>query len=96
MKIDKFASITEKLKLTNPVEITPEFEPEAGVVVAVEALTENPLYPYLELVDGTYSKITPGDVIAGVLGSRQALRGFVGYAPYRVSAVETLHLINMG
>ena len=41
MKIDKFASITEKLKLTNPVEITPEFEPEAGVVVAVEALTEN-------------------------------------------------------
>lgn len=93
---DKLASLTKRLAITGEVEVLKAFVPEAGTVVAVEALTENPQYPDLELVDGTYSKIEVGDVIIGVLGSRQALRGFVGYAPYRATAGETLHLLNMG
>ncbi len=92
----KFASSTAKLGLSGPLQFVRECSPEAGQVVIVRAKTENPFYPDLELVDGSFSKISAGDVIAGVLGGRQALRGFVGYAPYRVRAGETLHLLNMG
>ncbi len=96
IRIDKFASSTSKLALPESLEVVPEAMPEAGQVVVVRAKTENPFYPDLELADGSYSHIRAGDVIAGVLGGRQALRGFVGYAPYRVRAGETLHLLNLG
>ena len=94
--VEKFASSTSKLNLQGPVAVVRECAPEAGQVVVVRAKTENPFYPDLELTDGSFSRIRVGDVIAGVLGGRQALRGFVGYAPYRVRAGETLHLLNMG
>jgi len=93
---DKFASSTSKLGLTGPLQFVRECAPEAGQVVIVRAKTENPFYPDLELADGSFSKINVGDVIVGVLGGRQALRGFVGYAPYRVRAGEILHLLNLG
>lgn len=96
VKIDKFASSTSKLPLPEWLTVVREAAPEAGQVVVVRAKTENPFYPDLELRDGTYSRIQAGDVIAGVLGGRQALRGFVGYAPYRVRVGETLHLLNLG
>lgn len=93
---DKFASSTSKLGLSGPLQFVREGSPEAGQVVIVRAKTENPFYPDIELADGTFSRIKVGDVFCGVLGGRQALRGFVGYAPYRVHAGETLHLLNMG
>lgn len=94
--VDKFASSTGRVGLSNPVEISRDVQAEPGTVVVARALTENPMYPDLELVDGSFSRIRPGDVIAGVLGSRQALRGFVGYAPYKAAAGDRMHLLNLG
>jgi len=94
--IDKFASSTFRLGLANPLEITRDCVAESGTVVAVRALTENPNYPDLELVDGRIERIRAGDVIAGVLGSRRALRGFVGYSPYKLGAGDKLNLLNLG
>jgi hypothetical protein len=98
MKIDvaRFASVTSPLELSGPVEVQKQGTTEPGQLVVVRALTENTFYPDLELVSGERVRIRKGDVIAGVLGSRQALRGFVGYAPYRVSAGDKLHLLNLG
>ncbi|HZN62408.1 MAG TPA: hypothetical protein VFC90_08400 [Planctomycetota bacterium] len=96
LTIDKFASSTFRLGLSNPVEITRDCVSESGTVVVVRALTENPNYPDLELVDGRIERIRAGDVIAGVLGSRRALRGFVGYAPYKLAAGDRLNLLNLG
>lgn len=96
LTIDKFSSSTVRLGLTNPVEITRDCTSESGTVVAVRALTENPNYPDLELADGRIERIRAGDVIAGVLGSRRALRGFVGYAPYKLAAGDKLNLLNLG
>lgn len=96
LTIDKFASQTGRLGLPNPLDTVPHFRPEPGTVVAVRALTENPNYPHIELPDGSLSRIRLGETLVGVLGSRQALRGFVGYAPYRVAVGETLHLLNIG
>jgi hypothetical protein len=98
MKIEAkhFASVTTPLKLTNPVEVFRQAPVEAGQLVVVRALTENPLYPELETPDGSRITVKKGDIIAGVLGSRQALRGFVGYAPYRLTAGDKLHILNLG
>jgi hypothetical protein len=96
LTVDKFASSTFRLGLENPLEITRDCVSDTGTVVAVRALTENPNYPDLELADGRFERIRAGDIIAGVLGSRRALRGFVGYAPYKLRAGDRLNLLNLG
>ncbi|HXX92717.1 MAG TPA: hypothetical protein VEN81_03730 [Planctomycetota bacterium] len=96
IQIGKFASVTSPFKLSTPVEVARNGAAEAGQLVVVRALTENPLYPDIELVGGDRVPIRKGDVIAAVLGSRQALRGFVGYAPYRIASGDKLHILNLG
>ncbi len=94
--VDKFASSTARLTIENPVEVVRTFTPEPGMVAIVRALTENPMYPDVELVDGTFSRVKTGDVIAGVFGSRQALRGYVGYSPVKAQGGDKLQLLNLG
>jgi hypothetical protein len=98
VKIDvhKVASAASPLKPANPIEVFRQGSADAGQLVVVRALTENPLYPDLELGTGERSTVKKGDLIASVLGSRQALRGFVGYAPYRIAAGDKLHVLNLG
>jgi hypothetical protein len=96
IEVGKFASVTSPLQLKNPVEVHKTGSADAGQLVVVRALTENPLYPDVELVGGSRATIRKGDVLAAVLGSRQALRGFVGYAPYRIAAGDKLHILNLG
>ena len=50
----------------------------------------------LELPTGRLAKVNPGDVVAGVLGRRRALKGFVGDVPETVKAGDELHLLNLG
>lgn len=95
--VKHFASSTSPLKLANPVEVHRQGVPvEAGQLVVVRALTENPLYPELEIPTGDRVSLKKGDILAGILGSRQALRGYVGYAPYRLAAGDKLHILNLG
>ena len=54
---------------------------EGGSVLAVRALMEKSVYDRLELVSGRMAKINKGDVMAGTLGYRRALKGFVGIVP---------------
>jgi hypothetical protein len=96
VQVDTFASVTARLGLANPVEITKECVADPGTVVVVRALAENPMYPDLERIDGTFAPVKTGQIIAGALGSRQALRGFVGYTPYKLAAGDSLHLLNLG
>ena len=96
VEIGRFASVTAPLELSGTVEVQKQGTTEPGQLVVVRALTENTFYPDLELVTGERVRVRKDDVIAGVLGSRQALRGFVGYAPYRVAAGDKLHLLNLG
>jgi hypothetical protein len=98
MKIEvaRIASATSPLELPGTLDVHKQGPTEPGQVVVVRVLTENPFYPDLELVTGERVRIRKDDVIAGVLGSRQALRGFVGYAPYRVAAGDKLHILNLG
>jgi hypothetical protein len=96
IEVKHIASAASPLQLSNPVEVFRQSPVEAGQLVVVRALTENPLYPELETPGGARVTVKKGDIIAGVLGSRQALRGYVGYAPYRLTAGDKLHILNLG
>jgi hypothetical protein len=94
---DKIGSATSPLALSKTVAVTDTvFQPRAGDVVAVRALTDSATYNMLELPTGRLAKINPGDVLLGVLGRRRALKGFVGDVPPTLNAGDQLHLLNMG
>ncbi|HVG20589.1 MAG TPA: hypothetical protein VNI02_16185 [Blastocatellia bacterium] len=96
VRVDKIASSTVNLGLTHELEVTESCEARAGNVVIVRTLTDNATYNTLELVTGRMAKINPGDIIAGVLGYRRALKGFIGDVPASVRAGDRLHLLNLG
>src|SRR5258706_364160 len=65
IEVKHFASATSPLKLANPVEVNRQGVPvEAGQLVVVRALTENPLYPELETPSGERVAVKKGDGIA--------------------------------
>lgn len=96
VRLHKIASATYRLRLPEEVPVRFEAYPQTGDVLVVRALTENPAYPEIELTDGRPSKVCKGDILAGVVGSRQALRGYVGYAPVRLNPGDRLALLNRG
>jgi hypothetical protein len=94
--LDKIASSTARLALPREVEISPHIEAKEGNVLAVRALMEKSVYDRLELVSGRMAKINKGDVMAGTLGYRRALKGFVGVVPDSIHAGDTIHVLNLG
>ncbi|HZH30998.1 MAG TPA: hypothetical protein VEY11_09555 [Pyrinomonadaceae bacterium] len=97
VEADKIGSATSPLELSKTLAVVTERERvRAGDVVVVRALTESATYNQLELVTGRLAKINAGDVLVGVLGSRRALKGFVGDVPETIAAGDELHLLNMG
>ena len=94
--LDKIASSTINAKLDREVEISDDVRPELGNVLVVRALREKTVYDKVELVSGRMAKISKGDVIAGVLGRRRALRGFVGEIPDSLRVGDRIHILNIG
>ena len=95
--VDKIGSATSPLGLTKTVAFTTSADkPRAGDVVVVRALSDSATYNMLELPTGRMAKINPGDLLLGVLGSRRALKGFVGDVPSTIARGDQLHLLNMG
>ncbi len=94
--VHKLASVTYRLDLGHELEISTEIEARAGNVLVVRALEEKRVYDVLELESGRMAHISKGDVIAGALGSRAALRGFVGRVPETIRAGDALHVLNLG
>src|SRR2546423_8141212 len=97
IEVDKIGSATSPLNLPRIISIVDgNGVARAGDVVVVRVLTDNATYNMLELPTGRLAKVNPGDVLAGVLGRRRALKGFVGDVPETVSAGDELHLLNLG
>lgn len=94
--LDKIASSTARLALKREVEISSHIEAKEGNVLAVRALMEKSVYDRLELVSGRMAKINRGDVLAGTLGFRRALKGFVGVVPETLHVGDTIHVLNLG
>jgi hypothetical protein len=94
--LDKIGSSTARLDLPREVEVSPHVEAKEGNVLAVRALMEKSVYDRLELTTGRMAKINKGDVMAGTLGYRRALKGFVGTIPDSIHAGDTIHVLNLG
>ena len=94
--LDKIASCTVNAHLDREVEVSDDVRPEQGRVLVVKALREKTVYDKVELVTGRMAKISKDDVIAGVLGRRRALRGFVGEIPERLRVGDRVNILNIG
>lgn len=97
VEADKIGSVVTGLGLGRTLAVVGgRRRARVGDVVVARALTDSATYNQLELPTGRLAKINPGDVIVGTLGSRRALKGFVGDVPDEVGAGDSLHLLNMG
>ncbi len=96
IRLDKIASSTRNAGLAPQVVVGPDIPAQPGTVVAVRVLDEKRTYNQIEDVHGRMMVYHAGDVIAGVLGARQALRGYSGVVPSAVAVGDTLHLLNLG
>ncbi len=95
IRLDKIASSTVHLGLSRNVVVSPEVTSTAGAVVAVRLL-DGGAGVTIENPQGRMMKCREGDVLCGVLGRREALRGFAGTIPEQVEAGDVLHLLNRG
>jgi hypothetical protein len=96
IRVDKVASSTATLRLPKELEISDRVEVRAGNVIVVKALQEKSVYDTLELDTGRMAHISREDVIAGVLGRRRALKGFVGDLPEAIAVGDRLQILNLG
>jgi hypothetical protein len=94
--LDKIGSVALNCRLSREVRVSPDIPCVEGGVVAVKVLTSKSTYNELELPSGRFSKIKPGDVIAGALGHRKALFGFSGHLPTALAPGDKINILNLG
>ena len=93
VQLDKIASSTRNVGLHRQVVLGNDIPAKAGTVVVVRVLDEKSVYNKIEDVHGRMMSFHKGDLVAGVLGERRALRGYSGDIPERVAPGDVLHLL---
>lgn len=96
IQLDKIASSTRNVPLHHHVVVGAEIPARAGTIVVGRVLDEKTTYNQIEDAHGRMMTYHAGDVVAGVLGARQALRGYSGVVPDSVKPGDHLHLLNLG
>lgn len=96
LRLDRIASSTRNAHLKPEVVLGREVVSEEGYVVAVRILMDKPSYNSVEDLSGRMIPLRAGDVLAGTLGSRRALRGYAGEVPERLAAGDTIEVLNLG
>ncbi len=94
--VDKIASATLNVGLRHEVRVVEQIVSEEGYVVAGRVRGEKTVYNQLEDVHGRLVTLHDGDVIAGVLGHRDALQGYSGFVPDAIRVGDRLQILNMG
>ena len=96
IRLDRVGSATTPAKVGDFVEVSPDVDVREGSVIAVRALSESRSYGNIEMPSGRLAKVVKGNIVAGVLGARQALHGYMGHMPSQVKVGDVLSLLNMG
>ncbi|HEX4048574.1 MAG TPA: hypothetical protein VH309_12095 [Elusimicrobiota bacterium] len=94
--LDKIASVTRNARIPREVLLAEEIEAREGMVLAVRIHGTKTVYNHLEDVHGRMIGLNDGDVIAAVLGSRRALRGYAGVVPESIKVGDRLDVLNLG
>jgi len=93
---DKIASATRNARVQRESILTREILAEEGRVLAVRVRGSKAVYNTVEDVHGRMIPLNDGDLVAGVLGGRRALRGYAGVVPERVQPGDLLDILNLG
>ncbi|MCP4899665.1 MAG: hypothetical protein GY906_22085 [bacterium] len=96
LHLDRIASSTRNARLGKNVLLSPEISCAEGFVLAVRILSEKGVYNQVEDPVGRLIELRRGDVLAGTLGSRRALRGYAGEVPDKLSQGDTIQVLNLG
>lgn len=94
--LDKIASAAKNAKIGHEACLSDEIISEEGYIIAVKILTDKAVYNQLENIHGRMTRLKSGDVIAGVLGHRRALRGYAGNVPKNLKVGDLVHILNIG
>ena len=94
--VDKISSATLNVELRREVRLDERIVAKSGYVVVGRIHGEKAVYNQLEDVHGRLVLLHDGDVIAGVLGHRNALQGYSGVVPDSVQVGDRLQLLNTG
>lgn len=96
IRLDRISSSTKNAALPREVIVGDEIVAEEGYVLAVRILADKSSYNTIEDPTGRMLSLRAGDVLAGTLGARRALRGYAGVVPGRISVGDVLHVLNLG
>ncbi|MCU0305224.1 MAG: hypothetical protein MUC56_14325 [Thermoanaerobaculales bacterium] len=96
LRLDRIASSTRNAHLPAEVLIGPEVIAEEGRILAVRITNEKAVYNQVEDPTGRLIRLRAGDVLAGVLGARRALRGYEGEVPGSLAPGDTVEVLNLG
>jgi len=96
IRLDRISSSTRNANLTPEVIIGDEIVAAEGYVLAVRLLTDKTTYNTVEDVFGRMVSLRAGDVLAGTLGVRRALRGYAGNVPATLAVGDIIHVLNLG
>ena len=96
VRLDRIASSTRNAGLSPEVIVGDEILASEGYVLAVRILADKSTYNTVEDVTGRMLELRGGDVLAGTLGTRRALRGYAGVVPSHISLGDTIEVLNLG
>ncbi len=96
IRLDRISSSTRNAQLSTEVIIGDEIVAAEGYVLAVRILHDKPSYNTVEDRTGRMVSLRAGDVLAGTLGHRRALRGYAGVVPSHIAVGDTIEVLNLG
>jgi hypothetical protein len=96
VRLDRISSSTRNAALAPEVIVGDQIVSAEGYVLAVRIMEDKSTYNTVEDVTGRMLALRAGDVLAGVLGTRRALRGYAGVVPAHLSVGETIEVLNLG
>jgi hypothetical protein len=96
LRLDRVSSSTRNAHLGPEVIVGEEIVAAEGYVIAVRVLHEKSSYNTIEDVSGRMISLRAGDVLAGTLGHRRALRGYAGVVPDHIAVGDIIEVLNLG
>src|SRR3954469_102051 len=96
VRLDRIASSTRNASLTPEVIVGDQILAAEGYLLAVRILEDKSTYNTVEDVTGRMLSLRGGDVLAGTLGTRRALRGYAGVVPSHIAVGDTIEVLNLG
>jgi hypothetical protein len=94
--LDRIASSTRNARLAPDVIVGPDIVAREGYVLAVRILEDKSTYNTVEDLAGRMVSLRSGDVLAGTLGVRRALRGYAGDVPSDIAVGDAINVLNLG